>query len=52
MRSAVTVPLGEVSVRIAAVDDVIRSKTAANRRKDLDALPELRRLAGHPEPAT
>jgi len=38
-------PLGEVWVRVAALDDVIRSKEAAGRPKDLEALPELMKLA-------
>lgn len=45
-RSAVIKPVGEVRVRIAALADVIRSKSAAGRPKDALALPELRRLAG------
>lgn len=44
-RGAVHFPIGHVQVRVAALADVIRSKAAAGRRKDLDALPELRRLA-------
>lgn len=32
-------------VRVAALDDIIRSKEAAGRAKDEDALPELYRLA-------
>jgi hypothetical protein len=41
-------------VPIASLDDIIRMKEAANRQKDLDALPELRRLRGdsHPERTT
>ena len=39
-------PIGEVQVRVAALDDVIRSKETAGRPKDLRALPELLRLAG------
>lgn len=38
-------PLG-VAVRVAALEDVIRSKEAAGRTKDEDALPELRALLG------
>lgn len=34
-----------VTVVVAALPDIIRSKTAANRPKDHDALPDLRRLA-------
>jgi hypothetical protein len=33
-----------VSVAVATLDDIIRSKTAAGRAKDLDALGELERL--------
>ncbi|MDP9092559.1 MAG: hypothetical protein M3N95_06335 [Actinomycetota bacterium] len=34
-----------VTVQVAALNDIITSKTAAGRQKDLQALPELRRLA-------
>lgn len=34
----------DVSVRVAALEDVIRSKEAANRPKDLRMLPTLRQL--------
>ena len=37
--------VGAVTVAVASLDDVIRSKTAAARLKDLRALPELRALA-------
>lgn len=37
--------VGSVRVLVAALADVIRSKTAAGRPKDLRALPELHRLA-------
>lgn len=37
--------IGTLQVQIASLEDVIRSKTAAGRGKDLDALPELHRLA-------
>ncbi|HEX7323255.1 MAG TPA: hypothetical protein VF299_10050 [Mycobacterium sp.] len=37
--------VGDVTVEVAGLDDVIRSKTAAGRPKDLDALPELLRIA-------
>ena len=39
-RSA-TVSIGDVAIRIAALEDVIASKEWANRTKDRDALPEL-----------
>ncbi len=35
-----------------ALDDVIKSKETAARLKDLQALPELYRLAGNPAPAS
>ncbi|GAA1537632.1 hypothetical protein GCM10009788_45250 [Nocardioides humi] len=37
--------VGESEPRIASLADVIRSKESANRPKDAEALPELRRLA-------
>ena len=37
-------------VRTASLDDVIRMKEAADRWKDHQALPELRRLRGDPQP--
>jgi hypothetical protein len=37
--------VGDIEVRIASLGDVIRSKEAAGRVKDLDALPELHRIA-------
>lgn len=43
-RNAVTYDLGDVSVRVASLDDVIRSKQTANREKDRAALPELQAL--------
>jgi hypothetical protein len=42
---ATSVVIGGVSVRVASLDDVIRSKEAANRSKDQRALPLLRQLA-------
>lgn len=33
--------IGHVTVQVADLDDVIKSKSAAARPKDLDALPEL-----------
>jgi len=42
-RSA-TVTMGDVTIRIAALEDVIASKEWANRPKDRDALPELRAI--------
>ena len=40
-----TFSVGRVQVQVASLAAVIRSKTAAGRGKDLDALPELHRLA-------
>lgn len=40
-----TFRVGRVQVQVASLAAVIRSKTAAGRGKDLDALPELHRLA-------
>jgi hypothetical protein len=37
--------IGHVTVQVADLDDVIKSKTAAARPKDLDALPELLDIA-------
>lgn len=42
---ATTFRVGRVEVQVASLAAVIRSKTAAGRGKDLDALPELHRLA-------
>ncbi|RBY79761.1 hypothetical protein DQ238_08910 [Geodermatophilus sp. TF02-6] len=44
--------VGRLQVRIAALDDVIKSKETAARLKDLQALPELYRLAGNPAPGS
>ena len=43
---ATTFDVGRVRVQVASLADVIRSKTAAGRPKDFDALPELHQLAG------
>ncbi|WP_204802715.1 hypothetical protein [Mycobacterium riyadhense] len=37
--------IGGISVTVAGLDDVIKSKAAAARAKDLDALPELINIA-------
>ena len=37
--------IGDITVRVAALDDIIRSKATANRPKDQEALPELEALA-------
>ena len=39
-----TIDIGGVVVRVAALEDIIRSKEAANREKDRVVLPALRRL--------
>lgn len=44
VRSAEVLGLGELSVRVAALQDIIRSKEAANRPKDQRTLPVLRQL--------
>lgn len=43
-RGTVTYRLGKLDVPTASLDDIIRSKEAANRPKDLQALPTLRTL--------
>lgn len=43
-RDAVTIEIGTTAVRVAALADVIRSKEAAGRERDRQALPTLRRL--------
>jgi uncharacterized protein (DUF58 family) len=42
---AIDVDIGGVAVRVAALDDIITSKRAANRAKDRAALPYLEALA-------
>ena len=37
--------IGDITVKVAALDDIIRSKATANRPKDQEALPELEDLA-------
>jgi hypothetical protein len=44
VRSAVDIQVHGVSVRVAALSDVIRSKEATGREKDRLTLPTLRRL--------
>jgi predicted nucleotidyltransferase len=41
---ATTVEIGDVRVRVAGIDDVLRSKEASGRQKDLERLPHLRDL--------
>lgn len=43
--NAVSAVIGSATIKVAELDDVITSKKAAARPKDLDALPELVRLA-------
>lgn len=43
-RDALTISIGGVSVLVASLADVIRSKEAANREKDRAVLPALKRL--------
>ncbi len=44
VRNAVTVYLGDVTVQLASVEDIVRSKAAAGRLKDREALPIYRRF--------
>jgi hypothetical protein len=46
VESAQAHTISGVTIKVAALNDVIKSKTAAARPKDLDALPELLRIAG------
>lgn len=41
---AVTLAIKDISVRVAALEDIIRSKEAANRPKDHRTLPVLKQL--------
>jgi hypothetical protein len=43
-RRAVTYRLGDIDVRVAALEDTIRSKEASARDRDLQQLPTLRKL--------
>ena len=43
-RSLVVIKVGAVDAPVAALEDVIRSKEAAGRVKDLDAVPKLQRF--------
>lgn len=40
--NAVTIRFGEVDLQVASLEDIIKSKTAANRDKDVITLPALR----------
>ena len=44
VRAAVEFDVGDVRVRVASLEDVVRSKEAANRPRDREQLPTLRRL--------
>ena len=44
VRSAIEVDLDGIRIRVAALEDVIRSKEAADRPRDREQLPTLRRL--------
>lgn len=50
IRGAAPHDVGTIRVFVASLADVIRSKTAAGRPKDLAALPELHRLAEQTDP--
>lgn len=50
IRSATAEPVGGTVVQVAALIDIIRSKTAAGRQKDIEALPELHALARRAQP--
>lgn len=41
---AETIDIGQLEVRVAALEDIVRSKAAADREKDRVVLPTLRRL--------
>ena len=43
-RSAIYQEVGSVRIRVASLEDVIRSKAAVGRPRDLEQLPTLRRL--------
>ena len=44
IKAAISLDIGEVRLSVASLDDVIRSKEAADREKDRLTLPTLRRL--------
>lgn len=50
VRDAVAYEVAGVTIRVASLADVIRSKQAANRPKDYVTLPTLRRLLDHLDP--
>ena len=41
---AISVSVGELTIRVASLEDIIESKRFAARPKDLEALPELQSL--------
>ena len=43
-RSAEQMPIGDVSIKVAALEDIIRSKQAVDRDRDREHLPTLRML--------
>lgn len=43
-RNAETIGIGDIEVRVAALEDIIRSKQAVGRERDLEQLPTLRML--------
>lgn len=47
-RGAVEMQIDDVRVRVASLEDVIRSKEAADRPRDREQLPVLRRLLEGP----
>jgi hypothetical protein len=46
--NAIVLEIGEHTILVAALEDIIRSKEIANRPPDHEALPELRQLSDHP----
>ncbi|MBO1756864.1 hypothetical protein [Allobranchiibius sp. CTAmp26] len=50
IRDATPHQVGTVTLQLASLADIIRSKEAAGRTKDAEALPELYRLAGRTPP--
>ena len=48
VRGAAEMDIGGTRVRVASLEDVIRSKEAANRARDREQLPTLRRLLDGP----
>jgi hypothetical protein len=44
VRGSTPVPVANLTIQLASLDDIIRSKTAAGRDKDIAALPELVQL--------